>query len=62
MTVNPTHQARRFAQLLSERTQTRVTLDYHDSVHHRGRARHLHWTDGPTWWLGVEGQDVVDIC
>ncbi|MGV9818450.1 hypothetical protein [Nocardia xishanensis] len=49
MAINRTRQARRFALFLSERTQTRVTLDYHDSVHIRGRAWHLHWTDGPTW-------------
>ncbi|MEV0031462.1 hypothetical protein [Nocardia sp. NPDC050793] len=49
MTLNRTRQARRMASLLTERASTRVTLDYHDSVHIRGRAWHVHWTDGPTW-------------
>ncbi|RBO86999.1 hypothetical protein [Nocardia puris] len=49
MTVNRTRAARQLARQLSDRSHTRVTLDYHDSVHTTGRAWHIHWTDGPTW-------------
>lgn len=49
MSANRGRQARHLAKLLTERTHTKVTLDYRDSVQHSGRAWHIVWTDGPTW-------------
>ncbi|MEU1526331.1 hypothetical protein ABZ413_29460 [Nocardia rhamnosiphila] len=49
MSANRGRQARYLAKALTERTKTRVTLEYQDSVQHSGRAWHIQWTDGPTW-------------
>ncbi|SNY83780.1 hypothetical protein SAMN04244553_3564 [Nocardia amikacinitolerans] len=49
MSANRSRQARQLATMLTERAGVKVTLDYHDTVHIRGRAWHIHWTDGPTW-------------
>jgi hypothetical protein len=35
--------------MLTARTHTKVRLDYHDALGVRGRAWHIHWSDGPTW-------------
>ncbi|WP_433733523.1 hypothetical protein ACQP0C_15070 [Nocardia sp. CA-129566] len=48
MSANASCRARQLENQLTERTRTSVRLEYHDSIAARGRAWHIHWTDGPT--------------